>query len=291
MATTTTERLETRPTVRATSVDAWMDVETRFLGRDVKRQTLWLWALRLPAFVPVLFMSPAIVTLNSAVMDTVEADVLGTGSMLLLMLTLLITPLSTLTRQRWFVPLRRWYGVMMAITAFTDFTMAAITTEFAGGVFGRLAGHSFLLVGFINVMVIIPLFLTGNNLSQRWLGRYWKPLHKLTYVVWGLLWLHLALLEGLGFQHGTNGPSGAVDGNPVAHQRLYQLTGCSIFLLVFRLPRVKRWVAEKQREGQEWKVYLTVLPLAALFILAFSFMLNEQIAKGTSAFMLNAVDD
>jgi len=291
MATATTERLETRPTVRATSVDAWMDVETRFLGRDVKRQTLWLWALRLPAFVPVLFMSPAIVTLNSAVMDTVEADVLGTGSMLLLMLTLLITPLSTLTRQRWFVPLRRWYGVMMAITAFTDFTMAAITTEFAGGVFGRLAGHSFLLVGFINVMVIIPLFLTGNNLAQRWLGRYWKPLHKLTYVVWGLLWLHLALLEGLGFQHGTNGPSGAVDGNPVAHQRLYQLTACSVFLLVFRLPQVKRWVAVKQREGQEWKVYLTVLPLAALFILAFSFMLNEQIAKGTSAFMLNAVDD
>jgi len=268
-----------------------MDTETRFLGRDVKRQTLWLWALRLPAFVPVLFMSPAIVTLNSAVMDTVEADVLGTGSMLLLMLTLLITPLSTLTRQRWFIPLRRWYGVMMAITAFTDFTMAAITTNFAGGVFGRLAGHSFLLVGFINVMVIIPLFLTGNNLAQRWLGRYWKRLHRLTYAVWGLLWLHLALLEGLGFQHGTNGPSGAVDGNPVAHQRLYQLTACSVFLLVFRLPRVKRWVAEKQREGQEWKVYLTVLPLAALFILAFSFVLNEEIAKGTSAFMLNAVDD
>ena len=291
MATTTTERPERRPPVRATSVDAWMDTETRFLGRDVKRQTLWLWALRLPAFVPVLFMSPAIVTLNSAVMDTVEADVLGTGSMLLLMLTLLITPLSTLTRQRWFIPLRRWYGVMMAITAFTDFTMAAITTNFAGGVFGRLAGHSFLLVGFINVMVIIPLFLTGNNLSQRWLGRYWKRLHRLTYAVWGLLWLHLALLEGLGFQHGTNGPSAAPDGNPVAHQRLYQLTACSVFLLVFRLPRVKRWVAEKQREGQEWKVYLTVLPLAALFILAFSFMLNEEIAKGTSAFMLNAVDD
>ncbi len=291
MATTTTERPERRPPVRATSVDAWMDTETRFLGRDVKRQTLWLWALRLPAFVPVLFMSPAIVTLNSAVMDTVEADVLGTGSMLLLMLTLLITPLSTLTRQRWFIPLRRWYGVMMAITAFTDFTMAAITTNFAGGVFGRLAGHSFLLVGFINVMVIIPLFLTGNNLAQRWLGRYWKRLHRLTYAVWGLLWLHLALLEGLGFQHGTNGPSAAPDGNPVAHQRLYQLTACSVFLLVFRLPRVKRWVAEKQREGQEWKVYLTVLPLAALFILAFSFMLNEEIAKGTSAFMLNAVDD
>lgn len=291
MATTVTESPEKRAATRATTVDAWMAEETTVLGRQVKRQTLWLWALRLPAFAPVLFMSPAIVTLHSDVMTGVEADVLGTGSMLLLMATLLITPISTLTRARWFVPLRRWYGVMMAITAFTDATMAAITTNFAGGVFGRLAGHSFLLVGFVNVMVIIPLFLTGNNVAQRWLGRYWKPLHKLTYVVWGLLWLHLALLEGLGFQHGTNGPSSAPDGNPVLHQRLYQLSACSIFLIVLRLPRVKRWIADQQRAGREWKVYLAVLPLAALFILAFTFMVNEEIAKGTGAFLLHATDD
>jgi methionine sulfoxide reductase heme-binding subunit len=291
MATTTTERPEKRPTVRATSVDAWMDTETRFLGRDVKRQTLWLWALRIPAFVPVFFMSPAIITLNSAVLNGVEADVLGTGSMLLLMLTLLISPLSAITRQRWFVPLRRWYGVMFAVTAFTDATAAGITTSFAGGVFGRLAGHSFLLVGFTMVMLLIPLFLTANNLAQRWLGRYWKVLHKLTYVIWALLFLHLALLEGLGFQHGTNGPSSADDGNPVLHQRLYQLTACSILLVVFRLPWVKRWVAEQQRAGQEWKVYLAVTPLALLFLLAFAFMVNEEIFKGTSAFMLHASDD
>jgi sulfoxide reductase heme-binding subunit YedZ len=291
MPATTTERQERRPAVRATSVDAWMDTDTRLLGRDVKRQTLWLWALRIPAFTPLIFMMPALVTLNSAVFKGVEADVFGTGSMLLLMLTLLVTPLSTITKQRWFVPLRRWYGLMFAVTAFCDATAASISTDFAGGVFGRLAGHSFLLAGFIMVVLLIPLFLTGNNLAQRWLGRYWKVLHRLTYVIWGLLGLHLALLEGLGFQHGTNGPSNAVDGNPIMHQRFYQFAGCSIFLLVFRLPGVKGWVAEKQREGQEWKVYLTALPLAALFVLAFSFMLNEEINKGYGAFILRAADD
>jgi sulfoxide reductase heme-binding subunit YedZ len=291
MATTTTERPEKRPPVRATSVDAWMDAETRFLGRDVKRQTLWLWALRIPAFTPLVFMLPALSTLNSDVFNGVEADVFGTGSMLLLMLTLLITPLSTITRQRWFVPLRRWYGLMFAVTAFSDATAASITTNFAGGVFGRLAGHSFLLAGFTMVVLLVPLFLTGNNLAQRWLGRYWKMLHKLTYVIWGLLFLHLALLEGLGFQHGTNGPSNAVDGNPMLHQRVYQLSLCSIFLLVFRLPKVKRWVGEQQRTGREWKVYLAVLPLAVLFVVGFAFMINEEVVKGTGAFMLNATDD
>jgi sulfoxide reductase heme-binding subunit YedZ len=268
-----------------------MDAETRFLGRDVKRQTLWLWALRIPAFTPLVFMLPALSTLNSDVFNGVEADVFGTGSMLLLMLTLLITPLSTITRQRWFVPLRRWYGLMFAVTAFSDATAASITTNFAGGVFGRLAGHSFLLAGFTMVVLLVPLFLTGNNLAQRWLGRYWKMLHKLTYVIWGLLFLHLALLEGLGFQHGTNGPSNAVDGNPMLHQRVYQLSLCSIFLLVFRLPKVKRWVGEQQRTGREWKVYLAVLPLAVLFVVGFAFMINEEVVKGTGAFMLNATDD
>jgi sulfoxide reductase heme-binding subunit YedZ len=291
MAATTTERPEKRTAARATSVDAWMDTETRFLGRDVRRQALWLWALRLPALIPVLFMSPAIVTRSSAVLDGVEADVLGTGSMLLLMLTLLISPLATLTRQRWFVPLRRWYGIMFAVTAFADAIAAGITTNFAGGVFGRLAGHSFLLAGLAMVVLLIPLFLTANNAAQRWLGRYWKVLHRLTYVIWALLFVHLALLEGLGFQHGTNGPSSAVDGSPIMHQRVYQLTACSIFLLVFRLPGVKRWVGEQQRTGREWKVGLAVLPLAVLFVAGIAFMLNEQIAKGTGALLLHAEDD
>jgi len=110
-------------------------------------------------------------------------------------------------------------------------------------------------------------------------------------VIWALLFVHLALLEGLGFQHGTNGPSSAVDGNPIMHQRVYQLTACSIFLLVFRLPPVKRWVGEQQRIGRDWKAWLAVLPLAMLFVAGICFMLNEQIAKGTGAFLLHAEDD
>jgi len=158
--------------------------EVRLFGRYVKRQTIALWLLGLIAFFPIIFVAPADITRNGSVIDTGEADVLGTGAEMLLLLTLMITPLVTVTRARWFVPLRRWYGLMMAATAFTDATNAAIATSFHGGVAGRLAGHSFLLVGLFMNMVLIPLFLTGNPWAQRKLGRYWKPLHKLTYVVW-----------------------------------------------------------------------------------------------------------
>jgi DMSO/TMAO reductase YedYZ heme-binding membrane subunit len=273
--------------VRATTVDAWMAEEVRLFGRYVKRQTIALCVMGAPALLPILFMSRAIITRNGDLIDGGEADVLGTGSEILLLCTLLVTPMNTVTRQRWFVPLRRWFGLMMAATAFTDATCAAITTtEFAGGVFGRLAGHSFLLVGFVNTMLLVPLFLTGNHSAQRWLGRYWKPLHRLMYVIWGLLIVHLMLLEGFGFQHGTNGPGAGIDGTPIFHQRLYQILACSLFPFVLRLPPVKRWVAEKQKEGRGIVVFWAVFPLIALFILGFAYIVNEEIPKGIAMFML-----
>jgi sulfoxide reductase heme-binding subunit YedZ len=275
--------------VGVSSVDAWMAEEVRLFGRYVKRQKIALWILGAPAFLPILFAIPAIITRNGTVLDASEADVLGSGSEILLLCTLLVTPMVTITRQRWLVPLRRWYGLVMAFTAFTDATVAAVTTSFAGGVFGRLSGHSFLLVGFVNTMILVPLFLTGNHKAQRWLGRYWKPLHRLTYVVWGLLILHLTLLAGFGFQSGTNGPGNGIDGTPIFHQRLYQILACSLFPFVLRLPPVKRWAEEKHNEGRGIVVFWTVLPMILLFLLSFAYIVHEEIFKGQRLVTLNPV--
>ena len=280
---------ERTPTAR-NSVDAWMDQDFKFAGSVIKRKTAAVFLLGIPALIPLFFMSRAAIELNSNTMNQVEADVLGTASMALLILTLTITPMVTLTRQHWFVPLRKWYGIMLGCTATADAVLAAITASFAGGVIGRLTGHTFLLVGFVMVSLLFPLLLISNSRAQRWLGKYWKPLQKLTYVIWGLLFLHLALLEGFGFQNGTNGPGSGFDHNPVLHQRLYQLTACSLPLLLLRLRPVKRWVARQQKAGRERAVYLTFLPLAALYVLFFAYIVNEEIFKGVSAFRLAPVN-
>jgi DMSO/TMAO reductase YedYZ heme-binding membrane subunit len=271
-------------------VDAWMDQAFKFGGSAVKRKTIALCLLGLPALAPVFFISRAIIELNSNTLDNVEADVLGTGSMSLLILTLTVTPMVTVTGQHWFVPLRKWYGVMIAVTATTDATLALFTGLFAGGTFGQVTAHTFLVAGFAMVLILLPLALISNNRAQRWLGRYWKKFQKLTYAVWFLLFVHLTLLEGLDFQHGTNGPSASADGNPVLHQRVYQLAACSLPLLVLRLPPVKRWVDTQQKEDRQWLVNLAVIPMAALYVLFFSFIVNEEIFKGVSAFRLQPVN-
>lgn len=275
-----------RSKIARNAVDAWMAGRTRLLGSPVSRRTIALWILGAPALVPVTLMAPAVITANTNTMNNAVADVLGTGAEALLLITLLITPIVTITQQRWFVPLRKWYGIMFAVTAITDAIIASITTSFAGGVVGRMAGHSFLLAGFTMVLLAIPLLAISNSPAQRWLGKYWKPLQRMTYVIWALLYVHLALLFGFGLS-----PAEAGDGDPLFHQRLFQLTACSIPLLLLRLPPVRRWVGTQQKDGRQWLVNFTFLPFAFLFLLGFVFIVNEEIFKGIAAFSLHPISD
>jgi sulfoxide reductase heme-binding subunit YedZ len=261
-----------------------MEVEFKFGGSRIKRKALALVLLGAPGLVPLVFMLPALLTMNYNTFSLSVDDTLGTGAEICLFLCLLVTPLVTVTGQRWFVPLRRWYGLMMAACAIGDALAAGLTDTFAGGFLGRLAGHAFEFMGFLMVMLVIPLLITGNHWAQRKLGRYWKPLQRLTYLIWALLAAHLMLLEGFGFQRGTNGSGAAGDGDPIFHQRFYQYSACSLFLLTLRLPPVRRWIAARQKEGRDWLVYLTITPILALFIFGFIFIVDEQIFKGIDSF-------
>jgi hypothetical protein len=94
----------------------------------------------------------------------------------------------------------------------------------------------------------------------------------------------LMLLEGFGFERGAHGSGFAGGGDPVFHQRLYQYGACSAFLLVLRLPPVRRWITARQKEGRGWLVWVTVLPLLALFIFGLIFIVNEELFKGIDSF-------
>jgi len=268
------------------SADAWMDQRSRLFPR-FKRRSIALFCLRLPAFVPWIFIVRGWYSLNAKdVLTHTEADVLGTGGEICFFVALSITPLVTVTGARWFVPLRRWYGIFFALIGISDAATAAITTDFSGGVFGRLAGHTFLVTGLLVVLIALPLLLTANTPAQRLLGRYWKRLHRAMYVLWALIVLHLLLLDDF-VPFGA--PQG--DGDPVFHQRFYQAVVISIPLIVLRLPPVRRWITDTRAAGQQWKVWLVVAPLAALWILGFAYIINEEIFTGTEAITMRPPSD
>ena len=257
------------------SVDSWMNQESTFLP-GVKRRKIALFLLRLPALIPLIFTLRGWLSFNEKLsLTNTEADVLGTGGEYCFLLAVSITPLITLTGQRWFAPLRRWYGIMFAVIGIADSITASVTGKFSGGPIGRVAGHSFLLAGFFVILLALPVLATANTPMQRALGRYWKRVQRLTYLIWAMIIIHLALLDGFS---PFDGPQG--DGDPVFHQRLYQIVAISLPLVILRLPPVKGWITEQRAAGQQWKVWAAILPLAALYLFAFAFLINEEIFTG-----------
>ncbi len=230
---------------------------------------------------------PGWVSLNANGTLTVnEASVLGTGGVFCLYVALSITPIITLTGAQWIAPLRRWYGIWFAVIGLADTTTAAITTNFAGGPFGRLAGHTFLLTGFFIITLAFPVLATANTPSQRKLGKYWKKLQRMTYVIWFFAVVHLLLLDGIKPFGGDEG-----DGIPIFHQRFYQAMAVSIPLIVLRLPPVRRWITEQRADGRQWLVWLTVSPLIVLYVTSMVFIINNEIFIGTQAIQLQAIED
>src|SRR6266566_4730862 len=258
-----------------------------FSAGSIKKQSLALFLLRLLAFVPLIFIVRGWLALNpKGVLTNTEADVLGTGGEICFFAAVSITPIITLTGARWIAPLRRWYGIMFAVIGIADAVTAAITGQFAGGVFGRLAGHTFLLAGFLVILLALPLLATANTPAQRKLGKYWKRLHRMTYVIWGLIVIHLLLLDGFTPFGASDG-----DGDPIFHQRFYQAVAISIPLIILRLPAVRRWIVEQRAEGRAWLVWLAIMPLAALYILGFTYIINEEIFQGVLAFTIHPLAD
>jgi DMSO/TMAO reductase YedYZ heme-binding membrane subunit len=202
------------PPARRHIIDTWMGEDFIFSAVVIKKQSLILLLCRLPALVPFIFIMRGWLSLNEKdVLTNTEADVLGTGGEICFFVAVSITPIITLTGARWIAALRRWYGIMFAVIGIADATTAALTTDFAGGIFGRLAGHTFLLSGFLIILLALPLLATANTPSQRKLGKYWKRLQKMTYVIWGFIVLHLLLLDGFRPFGANQG-----DGYPVFHQ-------------------------------------------------------------------------
>ena len=252
-------------------IPATAPVLSRFTRDHWLRVAVWL--LRLPVLVPFALMGPELVAAVRGEPDAVAhlststADVLGTSAFILFVMMLAITPIHTMTGWRRHIVLRRDYGIGMFAVAATDLTLAATTTgdTFPGGVLRRVGGHSFLLVGTLATLLLIPLVLTANRAAQRWLGGYWKSLHRITYAIWGLVLLHLFLLFGFA-------------------TIFLEAVAVSIPLAVLRLPVVRRWWTQSRVRGTNFR-------LRAGVAAGFAPLVQELAVKGSAAFVQQPLDN
>ncbi|MBG6286031.1 MULTISPECIES: protein-methionine-sulfoxide reductase heme-binding subunit MsrQ [Pseudomonas] len=120
-------------------------------------------------------------------------DRLGQGGLVLLLITLAMTPLQKVTRWGGWVQVRRQLGlwcftyIVLHLSAYAVFILGLDWAQL--GV--ELSKRPYIIVGFGAFLGLLALAITSNRYSMRKLGASWKKLHRLIYVILGLGLLHM----------------------------------------------------------------------------------------------------
>ena len=121
---------------------------------------------------------------------------LGLWGLKFLVLTLMVTPLRDLLGKPWLLSFRRMLGLYTFFYILMHFlTWLIIDQDFyLAGVLEDVAKRPFITIGFAAFLMLIPLAITSMNGMMRRLGKRWKKLHRLVYViailgVWHYYWL------------------------------------------------------------------------------------------------------
>lgn len=123
----------------------------------------------------------------------VLVDRLGLGTLVLLLITLAMTPLQRMSGWAGWISVRRQLGlwcfayVVLHMLAYGFFILGFDWAQL--GV--ELVKRPYIIVGSLAFLGLLVLALTSNRYSQRRLGARWKKLHRLVYVILGLGLLHM----------------------------------------------------------------------------------------------------
>lgn len=158
------------------------------------RYPLWRVAVFIAAAIwPLLWLYQAWADVLGPDPGKVLVDRLGLGALVLLLITLSMTPLQKLSGWAGWIAVRRQLGlwcfayVVLHLSGYTAFILGFDWSQM--GV--ELRKRPYIIVGALGFLCLLVLALTSNRYSQRRLGSRWKKLHRLVYVVLGLGLLHV----------------------------------------------------------------------------------------------------
>lgn len=154
--------------------------------------------------------------------------VTGLSTLILLLVTLAITPLRRLTGWNPIIQLRRPVGLFAfyyASVHFLIWMVLDLNFEFSW-ITEDIRERPFITVGFTAFVLLIPLAVTSTKASIRRLGRRWTTIHRLVYVSAVLGVVHFYWLVK-------------------SDTRLPLLLGTILALLL--LARIPLWLAKRRR--------------------------------------------
>ena len=154
------------------------------------------WVLYIILLIPGLLAIVAGLTDNLGAEPINELEEqLGEFALKLLILGLAVSPLLHFTRIN-LVRFRRAIGLMAFAYVLAHFLVwFLLDLQALNQIWTEIAKRPYLTAGFAGFIVMAPLALTSNDWSVRRLRRFWRVLHRLTYLAAILAGVHFIMLS------------------------------------------------------------------------------------------------
>lgn len=116
----------------------------------------------------------------------------GDWALRFLLITLAITPLRKLFGWKQLIRYRRMLGLFAFFYVCIHFSIYIVFDHFfdVNEIIKDIVKRPYVTVGFAAFVLLIPLAVTSTNKMMKRLGRRWKQLHQLVYVIAVLAILH-----------------------------------------------------------------------------------------------------
>lgn len=130
--------------------------------------------------------------------NPIEAIERSTGfwALFILLLCLSLTPIRLITKASWPIQFKRLIGLMSFFYAFVHVIIYIWLDHWFdwNEIADDIVKHQYLVVGFFAFILLIPLAMTSTNKMMSILGKRWKSLHRLVYLIALLGLLHFLWL-------------------------------------------------------------------------------------------------
>jgi len=193
-----------------------------------------LFVVHAVAIIPLLIVTVAGLFSFTGVIPNAfkeTASELGDPTLWAFTAMLACTPLYIFTGNRRFLDLRKPLGLYAFIYTAIEFAAFMGERGFSWAVtWADILAQTFLVMGFVATALMLPLALTSTKWSMKALGKGWKWLHRLVYVIPLFIVLHLFFLPGIeGF----------------AQAIIWSII--FTFLLAVRIPPIRRAIIKTRR--------------------------------------------
>lgn len=118
----------------------------------------------------------------------------GQWALRLLLIGLAVTPVRRFFGWSWPLRLRRMLGLFAFSYALVHFLIWLVVDQFFHwpSITADIIKRPYITVGFLALLLLIPLAVTSTDAMMRRLGRNWRRLHRLVYPAAFLAVVHLA---------------------------------------------------------------------------------------------------